>query len=232
MKIVLINGTNHKGSTYHIARATAEKAGGENSEIEEYFLPRDFGSFCLGCTQCFANNESKCPHYELLSPITKSLLEADLIILASPVYVYHATGAMKAFLDHYGYIWMSHRPEEAMFKKQGLCVATAAGAGMKSTIKDMADSLFFWGVAKTYKIGFAVKAVNWNGISEKNKQKIERKVNSVARAIRKHDGKVKPVFKIKAFFFLMHLLERNGWNKPDVDYWHEKGWCGKARPWK
>ena len=26
MKIVLINGVNHKGSTYHIARAVAEKA--------------------------------------------------------------------------------------------------------------------------------------------------------------------------------------------------------------
>ena len=46
-------------------------------------------------------------------------MEADLIILASPVYVYHVTGAMKALLDHYGYMWMAHRPEEAMFKKTG-----------------------------------------------------------------------------------------------------------------
>ncbi len=59
--------------------------------------------------------------------------EADVIILASPVYVYHSTGAMKAFLDHYGYRWMVHSPEESMFKKQGVCISTAAGAGMKST---------------------------------------------------------------------------------------------------
>ncbi len=232
MKIVLINGVNHKGSTYHIARAVAEKAGGENSEIKEYFLPRDFGSFCLGCNQCFSVDKAKCPHYAALTPITNSLLDADLIILASPVYVYHVTGAMKAFLDHYGYMWMAHRPEEVMFKKQAVCVSTAAGAGMKSTIKDMEDSLFFWGVAKTYKIGFAVKAVNWAGVTEKNKLKIERKVNAVAKSIRRNDGKVKPGFKTKAFFFLMHLLERNGWNKADVNYWHEKGWCGNKRPWK
>ncbi len=41
-----------------------------------------------------------------------------LLFLASPVYVYHTTGAMKAFLDHYGYRWMVHSPEESMFKKQ------------------------------------------------------------------------------------------------------------------
>ena len=232
MKIVLINGVNHKGSTYHIARMAAEKAGGENSVITEFFLPRDFGSFCMGCNQCFSVDKSKCPHYEAITPITNALLEADLIILASPVYVYHTTGAMKAFLDHYGYMWMAHRPEDVMFKKQALCVTTAAGAGMKSTIKDMADSLFFWGVAKTYKIGFAVRAVNWNGVTEKNKKKIESKVNAVAKSIRKNDGRVKPGFKTKAFFFLMHLLERNGWNKADVDDWHEKGWCGNKRPWK
>ena len=55
-------------------------------------------------------------------PVTNAMDEADVIILASPVYVYHATGAMKAFLDHYGYRWMVHRPEESMFKKQGVCI--------------------------------------------------------------------------------------------------------------
>ena len=40
MKTVIINGTNHKGSTEHIARGIAEKIGGE---ITEFFLPKDFG---------------------------------------------------------------------------------------------------------------------------------------------------------------------------------------------
>ena len=69
--------------------------------------------------------------------------KADILIFTSPVYVYHVTGSMKAFLDHYGYRWMVHRPEEKMFSKQVVCIATAAGAGMKSTIKDISDSMFF-----------------------------------------------------------------------------------------
>ena len=84
-------------------------------EVTEFFLPRDFDSFCIGCTNCFERSETSCPHYEKLRPITKAMDDADVIILASPVYVYHATGAMKSFLDHYGYRWMVHRPEEKMF---------------------------------------------------------------------------------------------------------------------
>ena len=30
-------------------------------------------------------------------------------------------------------------PEESMFHKQAVCISTAAGAGMKSTNKDMAE---------------------------------------------------------------------------------------------
>ena len=37
MKIVIIHGQSHKGSTYHIARILAEIIGGE---ISEFFLPR------------------------------------------------------------------------------------------------------------------------------------------------------------------------------------------------
>ena len=229
MKTVIIHGQSHKGSTYHIARILADKIGGETTE---FFLPRDFGEFCCGCTRCFVEDESKCPHAEKLSRITQAMDEADVVILASPVYVYHATGAMKAFLDHYGYRWMPHRPEEKMFKKQGVCISTAAGGGMKSTNKDMAHSLFFWGIPKIYKFGIGVAAINWERVSEKKKIKIIRKTDSIASKIRNKNCRAKPGLKTKGFFFLMHKLQKNGWNEADARYWKEKGWTGKIRPWK
>ncbi len=230
MKIVIIHGQNHKGSTYHIAHGLAEKIGGE---ITEFFLPRDFGEFCVGCTMCFSETEKKCPHYSSISPITEAMDKADVIILASPVYVYHATGAMKAFLDHYGYRWMVHCPEESMFKKQGVCISTAAGAGLGPTNKDMADSLFFWGIAKIYKYGKAVAAVDWNSVSEKKKRSIDKAISSIAKKIIKRNGKIKPGLKTRGMFFIMHLVQRKGlFNPKDVKYWKEKGWTGSKRPWK
>lgn len=42
MKITIIHGQSHQGSTYHIARSLAQKL---NGTITEFFLPRDFGEF-------------------------------------------------------------------------------------------------------------------------------------------------------------------------------------------
>lgn len=229
MIITMIHGQSHKGSTYHVARMLAEKLDGE---IIEFFLPRDFKAFCVGCTNCFGKSETLCPHYEQLKPITEAIEKADVLILASPVYVYHVTGAMKAFLDHYGYRWIVHRPYEGMFQKQAVCIATAAGAGMKSTNKDMADSMFFWGIGKTYRYGVGVAATDYERVNSKIKHKIEKKTTKLANKIKRKTGKVKPGIKTKIFFNIMRMLQKKGWNEADVNYWKEKGWNGKARPWK
>ncbi len=229
MKIVVINGQNHKGSTYNIGKMLSDKLDGD---ITEFFLPKDFGQFCIGCTSCFAKSEKECPHYENLRPITEAMDNADVIILTSPVYVYHSTGAMKAFLDHYGYRWMVHRPEEKMFKKQAVCISTAAGVGMKSTNKDMADSMFFWGVGKIYKYGIAVREVSWNRVNPKIKTIADKKTTAIAKKIKSRIGKVKPGIKTKAFFAVMRIANKKGWNKADSEYWKAKGWTEKKRPWK
>lgn len=232
LKIALIYGQSHHGSTYHIARRLAEKLAGEAGTITEFFLPRDFGDFCTGCTACFMRSETLCPHYEKLAPITAAMDAADVIILASPVYVYHVTGAMKAFLDHYGWRWMVHRPEAAMFGKQAVCIATAAGSGTKSTLQDMAHSTFFWGVAKTYRWGLNVRATKWTEIDGRRKAKIEGEITRLAQRIKRDQKHLHPGMKTKAFFNLMRFLQRRGWNAADLAYWHEKGWDGSARPWR
>ena len=229
MKITVIHGQSHKGSTYHLAHSLAEKLGGE---ITEFFLPRDFGEFCVGCTSCFMTSETKCPHYERLAPITNAIDNADVLILESPVYVMHATGAMKALLDHYGYRFMVHRPEEKMFTKQAVCISTAAGAGMKGTNKDMADSTFWWGMGKTYKFGAAANETAWERVKDKKKQAYDKKLSALAEKIKKRQGKVKPSLKTKVIFNVMGIMQKNGFNKADADYWKEKGWTEKKRPWK
>lgn len=228
MKITIIHGQNHKGSTYHIAKMLAEKLDGD---ITEFFLPRDFKEFCTGCTNCFRKDETLCPHYEKIKPMTKALDEADVLIFESPVYVYHVTASMKAFLDHYGYRWMIHRPEERMFHKQAVCIATAAGAGMKSTTKDMADSMFFWGIGKIYRYGVAVMSTTYEGIKPKIKNKIEKKTTILARQIKKRYKHVKPGMKTKLWFYMARFLHKMSWDDSDLNYWKEKGWDKKKRPW-
>lgn len=96
----------------------------------------------------------------------------------------------------------------------------------------MEDSLFFWGTAKTYKFGIGIAATSWNSISEKKKKQIEKATDSIAKKIIKRNGKIRPGLKTKAFFNIMRLLQKSGWNEADAIYWKEKGWTEKKRPWK
>ena len=212
MKVLLINGQNHKGSTYNIGRMLAERIA-VVEDINEIFLPKDMSHFCCGCTQCFMVSETKCPHYNEIQPLTQLMDEADVLIFTTPVYVYHATGSMKAFLDHYGYRWMIHRPEEKMFNKQAVVISTAAGAGMKSACKDIADSCFFWGIPKTYTYGIAVVATSWSTVSDKRKAKIDKKISQLEASIKRKHGHLKPGIKTKGFFALVKMLQKKGWIK-------------------
>lgn len=229
MKITVIHGQNHRGSTYTIARMLTDAL---NGEVTEFFLPGDFSPYCTGCTNCFERDEKLCPHYEALKPLADAMNAADVIILDSPVYVYHCSGPMKSFLDHFGYMWIVHRPVPSMFKKQGVCITTAAGAGMRAAEKDMADSMFFWGIGRIYKLGFAVRAVNWKSIPEKKKKKIERSVSHLTSKITSRVGKVRPGLKTRAFFSIMRLLHKRGFNDVDDRYWEANGWLDSAKPWK
>ena len=228
MKVTVIHGQNHHGSTYHLAHSLAEKLGGE---MTEFFLPKDFGDMCLGCTRCFMESEKKCPHYEYLAPITAAMDEADVVIFDSPVYVFHVTGSMKAFLDHYGWRFMVHRPEEKMFTKQAVCICTAAGGGMKHTLTDMTDTTFYWGFARTYKLGAAVRSTTWKGVDEKIKQKLDKKLDRIARRLKKNCGHIRPKLLTRVFFFLMSCLQRKGFSPVDAGYWQSKGWTEGKRPW-
>lgn len=231
MKVAVIYGTERKGSTYNIAQQFLHGLCNNKKDIKEFFLPKDQPNFCRGCFQCFTDN-TKCPDYQYIEPILKAMEEADLIVFTSPVYVYHVTGQMKAFLDHFGFQWMAHQPNETMFKKQALIISTAAGAGTKSTMKDILDSMWFWGIAKTYKYGVNVAAGNWSGVSNKKKIEIQKKVEKLVVKIKKESGHVTPNLKVKGLFYVMRFMQKKfGFNKPDVDYWENHGWLGKVRPW-
>lgn len=119
-----------------------------------------------------------------------------------------------------------------MFSKQAVCISTAAGAGMRSAIKDMADSTFFWGCASTYKLGVAVMETRWDMVKPKIKRKIEKKTASLAKKISSRAGRVKPAIKTRAFFGVMSMVQKNGFNETDMNYWKAKGWTNGKKPWK
>ncbi len=230
MKIALLHGQDHKGSTYHVARMTAEKIGGE---ITEFFFPRDFSAGCMGCTTCLHKGREFCPRAERVTPIFSSMLAANVIIVSSPTYVMEMTAHLKGFFEHIFTAWMAHRPEEAMFSKTAIVVSTAAGMGMDGVTKSLAKQMFYMGISKTHRLAFRVMAADWAGVSAKIKAKIEAKADTVARGIKAGGGSAKPGIRMKFLFAMMRSFQKNNEYAPlDKAYWTEKGWLGKERPWK
>ena len=229
MKIVTLNGQNHKGSTYHIGRMIADKIDGEN-EITEFFFPKDLNHFCAGCYRCI-EDVTACPYYEEKKGILDAIDAADVLIVTTPTYCLHVSAPLKAFLDLTFDLWMVHRPMESMFRKKGVIVSTSAGASTKRAMKDVQDALFYMGVPKIVKYGLAVQASNWQQVPDKIKAKIEKGTGAVAKKL---SGEKPGVgIKTRFMFKMMGSMQKKGWNASPVEteYWKEKGWLDGKKPW-
>ena len=169
MKITVINGTEKKGVTFRLKEIFLDGLR-DGAEITEFFLPRDCPGFCAGCLACFLKDQHLCKDAEYVQKIEKAMLEADLLVFASPAYVFHATGAMKTMLDHFGYRWIPHRPAKEMFGKRAVIITQCLGSGGKSTAKDIKDSLSWWGISKIRVCSFRLMSeVRWDNIPDKKR---------------------------------------------------------------
>ncbi len=230
MKIVMLNGQNHKGSTYHIGRIIADQIEGQN-EITEFYFPKDLNHFCVGCYQCI-EDMSTCPYYEEKQKIIDAIDSADVLIVTTPTYCMHMSAPLKSFFDLTFDLWMSHRPMESCFKKRAVIVSTAAGKGAKSAVRDVEDCLFYMGIPKIYKYGIAVQAMNWDGVAQDKKAKIEKVTNKLAVKLSQIGSPSVPI-KTRFMFGMMKMMQQKGWNssKVETEYWREKGWLDGKKPW-
>lgn len=230
MNIVMINGQNHKGSSYNIGRMIADKMEGEN-KVTEFFFPRDLNHYCLGCYQCI-EDASACPFFEEKKNIIDTIDSADVLIITTPTYCMHMSAPLKTFFELTFDMWMSHRPLESMFKKQAIIISTAAGTGTKSAMKDVEDCLFYLGVPKIYKYGLAVQAMNWDGVSKEKKEQISKKVSILAKKLSENASPSVGI-KTRFMFFMMGMMHKKGWNssRVETEYWKERGWHDGKKPW-
>jgi multimeric flavodoxin WrbA len=204
-----------------------------NTIVHEYFMPKDTPNFCVGCFQCIQKGEEYCPHNEKVQEIAASMLRSEIIIIDSPTYCYEMTGQLKTLFDHFGYMWMSHRPQKEMFSKIGIVISTAAGAGARRVTKSMAKQLFWWGVPKIYHMNFKVNASCWEEVPEKIKQKIAHITETTSHKVKSQIDNAKPSIKTKFIFSMMRKMQdSNNWNKIDMDYWQKNNWLKKTRPWR
>jgi len=229
MKIVLIHGQNHKGSTWNAAKLLIDNIS-QAEVIEEFFLPKDLNHFCLGCYSCI-EDLTKCPYWEEKQRIENAMLDADLLIFTTPNYCMMPSAPMKSFLDLFFTNWLAHKPKEEMFLKQAIVLSTTAGAGAGKAAKLVANNLVHWGIPSVKSYGIAVNAMNWNMVPEKKKKKIEKDMKRLASSVkpRVHIG-----LRTRFLFWFYGGMQKANWGASisEKEYWESKGWLSGVKPWK
>ena len=118
----------YNSNTVHFAKEILEKVVvNSNDEVKyEIFTPKDVNvKSCMGCSNCFSKTSCVLDKDDDMSMLKEKMINADLIILGSPVYAHHITGDMMIFIDRISY-WL-HLMRLA--GKPGVILSTASCNG-------------------------------------------------------------------------------------------------------
>ncbi|MCG0278617.1 MAG: flavodoxin family protein [Thermanaeromonas sp.] len=122
-KVIAINGSHRKGrNTAALLLAVLEGAQEEGAAIELIELVDYNIKPCLGCNRCVG--KSQCTiNDDDMTKLAEKLLQADGIVLGSPVYFGNVTGRMKVFMDRTRWLYLS---KSLLSGKVGAAVTHAA----------------------------------------------------------------------------------------------------------
>ncbi|MBP5429594.1 MAG: flavodoxin family protein [Elusimicrobiaceae bacterium] len=97
-KVLIISASPRKGGNSDVLCDQflhgAEEAG---NNVEKIFLRDHKINYCLGCGVC--NDTHHCVQKDDMKKILDKMVEADVIVLATPVYFYTMDGQLKTFID-------------------------------------------------------------------------------------------------------------------------------------
>ena len=98
-KNVLIISTSlrNNSNSEKLAEAFAEGAKASGNEVEMVSLKNKSIAFCKGCFAC--QKVGRCVINDDANAITEKILEADVVVWATPIYYYEMSGQMKTMID-------------------------------------------------------------------------------------------------------------------------------------
>ena len=101
MKILAINGSPRgaKGNTERILQPFLTGAREAGAETEIVYLKGKKIEHCLGCFTCWTKTPGVCVHKDDMPELLVKMRTAEVIVFATPLYVYTVSGLMKDFMD-------------------------------------------------------------------------------------------------------------------------------------
>lgn len=142
MKVIAFNGSARKDSnTAIVINHVFDELKKEGIETELYQLAGKKLHGCKGCYQCYINQDKQCVFKDdVLNECIEKMIEAEGVILGSPVYVADVSPELKALIDR---TCMVAKANGGMLKRKvGTGVVAVRRAGSVRTM-DSINHLFF-----------------------------------------------------------------------------------------
>ena len=132
-KIVILNGSPRKnGNTSALTTAFARGAEEAGNTVTEFHLSRMKINGCLGCWHGGKDAEHPCVQKDDMEQIYPSYREADVVVLASPLYYWFISGFLKNAFDRLFAI-AECDPNYRNPKKESVLIMAAEGAGFEES---------------------------------------------------------------------------------------------------
>ncbi len=133
-KIIILNGSPRKAG--NTAALTAEfKKGAEEAgnTVTEFFLDDMNINGCKGCFGGGKNPDSPCVQKDDMDKIYPVYKEADIVVLASPLYYWTISGQLKTAFDRL-FAVAECDPDYRNPKKESVLIMAAEGYGFEETL--------------------------------------------------------------------------------------------------
>ena len=142
MKVIAFNGSPRKeGNTYQSIQVVIGELQKEGIETEVIQLGGKRIHGCTACYKCFKNKDKECSiKNDEVNEYIKKMIEADGIIIGSPVYFSNVTSEVKAFIDRTGLVARAN--DNLLKRKVGAGVVAVRRAG--ATFAFSAINFFFF----------------------------------------------------------------------------------------
>ena len=142
MKVVAFNGSPRKeGNTYQSLQVVIGELQKEGIETEVIQLGGKSIHGCTACYNCFNSKDKECSiKDDEVNDYIRKMIEADGIIIGSPVYFSNVTSEVKAFIDRTGLVARAN--DNLLKRKVGAGVVAVRRAG--ATFAFSAINFFFF----------------------------------------------------------------------------------------
>ena len=153
-KKVLVISTSIRGNSNSekLAEAFADGAKAAGNEVELVSLKDKTIAFCKGCLAC--QQTGHCVIKDDANAITDKMLEADVVVWATPIYYYEMSGQMKTMIDRANSLF----PKD--YKFRDVYLLTAAAEDEPDVDEGAVHGLKGW-IACFEKARFAGKVCAW-----------------------------------------------------------------------